>query len=211
MRLRLTFKNILRFLLIAFAVWLLISVGLATAAFMYGQDDQAQSADVIIVLGSGLRRDGSPGDALRRRSLWAAENWQAGYAQNIICTGGQSPNQRRSEASACREILVANGVAESAIYLEDQSRSTEENAIYSKVIIDANGWESAILITDPFHMLRASWIFNDYDVTHYPSPVPIDRLRRSWYARLLVREVFALQWQAFKNTLNLPYTYVPIA
>jgi uncharacterized SAM-binding protein YcdF (DUF218 family) len=204
------FKRIFIVLLITFVVWLLVSVGLATAAHFYGQHNQAQPAEVIIVLGSGLRRDGSPGDALWRRSLWAAENWKRGLAPYIICTGGLSPGQRRSEAEACKEVLMNNGIPESMIYLESRSRSTEENAMYSKAIMAENNWSKALLITDGFHMLRASWIFNDYAISHYPAPVPGERIRRRWYTMLLTREVFALQWQALKNTLNLPITYVPV-
>lgn len=206
----LSLRHIVVFLLISIVVWLFISVGLAAAAHVYGQQDQARSADVLIVLGSGLRRDGSPGDALRRRSIRAAELWSQGVAPYILCTGGQSEGQRRSEAEACREVLMANRVAGEAIYLEEQSRSTEENAIYSAEMMQARGWQDAVVVTDAFHLLRANWIFSDYSVQIYPSPVPSDRIRRSWYTQSLVREVFALQWQALKITLDLPYTYVSI-
>ncbi|MCU0495936.1 MAG: YdcF family protein [Anaerolineae bacterium] len=203
-------KPITRLFLIMIGVWMLISVGLALRAHHFGQQREDQTADVIIVLGSGLRRDGSAGDALYRRTLWAAEAWQADRAPAILCTGGRSEQQRHSEASVCREILIENGVPETAIYLEDQSRSTEENAINSKAILQANGWQQALLITDAFHMLRASWIFEDQAIAHYSYPVPSQRVRWHWYSYLLGREVIALQWQAFKEIFNLPVTHVSI-
>lgn len=203
-------KPFIRVIAIVIAVWILVSMGLALRAHYFGQQRENQTADVIIVLGSGLRRDGSAGDALYRRTLWAAEAWQANRAPVVLCTGGQSENQPHSEASVCREILIDRGVPETAIYLEDQSRSTEENAIYSKTILQANGWEQALLITDAFHMLRASWIFEDQAIAHYAYPVPSQRVRWHWYSYLLGREVIALQWQAFKEIFNLPVTHVSI-
>lgn len=203
-------KRVLRFSVIIGVLWVVFACGLTAAVHVYGQNDQAQNADVIIVLGSGLRRDGSPGDALSRRSRWAAEVWQSGYAPTIICTGGISQGQWRSEASACKEILMAYGVSENAIVLEEKSRSTEENAIYAGDIMENNGWREAVIVTDGFHAFRAHWIFNDQNITNYPSPVPSDWVRRSWYVRSITREILALHWQTVKEIFNLPHTYVSV-
>jgi hypothetical protein len=125
-----------------------------------GDQNNAQQSDVIIVLGAGLRRDGRAGDALWRRSLVAAQAFHEGLAPNIVCTGGVSQTQTRSEADACREILIGEGVSPDAIMLEDGSHSTEENALNTRAIMAARGWQSAIIVTDSFHMMRAGWIFS---------------------------------------------------
>ncbi|MFW5771891.1 MAG: YdcF family protein [Phototrophicaceae bacterium] len=191
-------------------LWGMIVVGLVAAIYFYGDDNpvmaSGHTADAIVVLGSGLRRDGSPGDALLRRSIWAARLYEQGAAPAVICTGGVGQGQRRSEADACREVLVARGVPESAIHLEDRSHSTEENAIYAREIMQANDWHDAVLVTDSFHMLRANWIFRSQDIEHYRSPVPRQWMRSYWYVRHTTREVLALHWQAFKQLLGLPVT-----
>lgn len=191
-------------------LWLVVSATLMLVVHNYGQQTSTRTADVIIVLGSGLRRDGRPGDALYRRSLRAAELYTQGYAPNMICTGGQTSGYPRSEADACREILEANGVPAATIMLDDRSRSTEENALNSRTIMEAQGWEDAVLVSDSFHMLRAEWIFEMQGLTVYSNPVPRTRVRRWWYVQSITREVLGLQWQAFKEVLNLPVTYVPI-
>ena len=188
--------------------WAMIVVGMSALIYTYGESDQAQPADVIIVLGSGLRRDGRPGDALYRRSVWGAQLYEAGIAPAIICTGGIGAGQRRSEASACAEVLTGRGVPDDAIYLEEMSRSTEENAAYAHELMQTNGWQSAVLVTDSFHMLRANWIFNEQGVEHVRSPVPREWMRDYWYRRHFLREILALHWQVFKETFNLPYTNI---
>src|SRR5690606_32409650 len=177
---------------------------------VYASPPSERSAFTIVVLGSGLRRDGRTGDALYRRSRWAAELYAEGYAPNIICTGGQTPGYPRSEASACREVLIENGVPPEMILLEEQSRSTEENAINSRAMMDTQGWQDAVLVSDAFHMLRGQWIFETQGLTVYPNPVPRNWVRTHWYIQLSIREILALQWQVFKEVLDLPVTYVPV-
>lgn len=199
-------RRISGILLVVVGVWMLVALGLAVAIHLSGNTSQPRSADVIIVLGSGLRRDGSPGDALYRRSVWAAMAYEQGLASAVICTGGQAENQRRSEASACRELLLERGVPPDAIYLEDQSRSTQQNAIFSSQIMAANGWQDALLVTDAFHMLRAGWIFSGEGIQHHAYPVPRDWVRTRWYLQLTLREIAALHWQAMIEVFNLPFT-----
>lgn len=206
----LTWKRLFIIALVGGVIWFGVVVVLAMQIESVGQTDEAQPADVIIVLGSGLRRDGRPGDALFRRSVWAARLYEQGYAETVICTGGIGAGQRRSEADACREVLESRGVPRSAILLEERSASTEENALYAHEIMDANGWDDALLVTDSFHMLRASWIFDTEGITHYRSPVPRDWVRSYFYSRHFTREIVALHWQAFKETFNLPVTRVEL-
>lgn len=200
-------KRLSRITVVIGLVWIGTVILLVVTVHTFGQQsDNQQTADVIIVLGSGVRRNGTPGDALYRRSVAGATAWQNGQAPYIICTGGTSEGQTKSEAQACSEVLRQRGVPADVIYLEDQSRSTEENALFSKRIMVEQGWQDAILITDSFHMFRADWIFDATGIAHYNQPVSSDLVRNRWYIQLLAREILALHWQAFTDLLNLPVT-----
>lgn len=189
-------------------IWLFVCVVIGGAVLVYAGQDQAQDADAIIVLGSGLRRDNRPGPALVRRSRHAAELYAQGLADTIICTGGYTAGRNRSEADGCREVLMETGVPESAILLEDQSRSTEENALYTQTIMLEHGFEDAILVSDGFHLLRAQWIFSQVGISVFTSPA--DSPSTMTLLISTAREVAALHWQAIKTILNLPFTYVPV-
>ena len=204
-----TLKLAKRLIFIIFAAATLYFVVFISAAHFYGTIDTAEEADVIVVLGAGLLRDGRPGRALTRRSLQAAELWRAGLARYIICTGGRAESFPRSEASACREILRASQVPASAIILEEQSRSTEENASYSRRILDDMGIADVILVSDSYHMLRASWLFQLQGMPTYRSPVPAQRIRSPLsYAYSLIREFVAFNWQLVKETFQIPVTHL---
>ena len=201
--------NLRRSLLLLISAFLLYFLIFIVAVHIYGTGDTAQEADAIIVLGAGLLRDGRPGQALARRSLHAAELWRAGIAPAIICTGGQAESFPRSEAAACREILRASQVPASAILLEEQSRSTEENAIYSKRILAGKGMANAVLVSDSYHMLRASWLFQLQGIPTYRSPAPAQRIRSPLsYPYSLIREFAAFNWQLIKETFQIPVTHL---
>jgi uncharacterized SAM-binding protein YcdF (DUF218 family) len=190
--------------------WILLIIGLVIAIDATGRVDQAQQADVIVVLGAGLSRDGRPGYALVRRSRHAAELWHRGFADTILCTGGQAPDQNRSEANACRQVLMWRDVPASAIALEEQSRSTEENALFSRPIIEANGWENIILVSDGYHMFRAEILFRTRGIPVMLSPVSKENMQRhDSYFRAVSREIIALHWQFLKDLLGLPFTHFP--
>lgn len=194
----------------AFLVWLLILLGLLLAVQQTGTVDEAQPVDVIVVLGAGLTRDGRPGYALTRRSIHAAQLYAAGYADTVICTGGKTRGSPRSEADACREILLWRGVPASAILLEDESRSTEENALHTQAILEEHGWERVLLVSDSYHMFRAGLIFESRGVPVLHSPVPQERMSRRDYAYAVFRELVALHWQAFKDLFNIQVTHISL-
>jgi uncharacterized SAM-binding protein YcdF (DUF218 family) len=190
------------------AIWCAGVAGLLVTIHIYGGIDHAQKADVIIVLGAGLRRNDQPGPALTRRSERAADLWQQGLATSIICTGGITGKASRSEAAACGDILLANGVPEAAMVLEERSRSTEENALYTREIMQLHGWRTAILVSDSFHILRGQWLFGQHDIDVYTSPVPARDMLLIDYVLAMGREVGAFHWQVVKQLLGLPNTYV---
>ena len=204
-------KWLKRFSFTSVALFLIWIIALVVLMHHTGTVDQRQPADVIIVLGAGLDHTGRPGYALARRSIHAAELWHEGYAPLIICTGGISETQTRSEAAGCQQVLERRGVPASAILLEEASRSTEENAIYSREIMQANNLESILLVSDSFHMFRARYIFNHYGMTDIAlSPIPRERIRgRASYEFFVGREIIAFHWQLFIDFLDLQITHFP--
>ena len=204
---RLLKRRIVRIFAILLLAWMMLCVALAGVVFAYSRSDGAQHADLIVVLGAGLRRDGRPGPAIVRRGEHAAQLYAEGYAPVILCSGGFAINQTRSEADACREVLLENGVPEDAILLEDRSRSTEENALYTHELMLANGWDTLLVVSDGYHLLRTQWIFSRQGLSIYTSPSADPPLLNHLFS--LGREVVALHWQLFKTIFNLPATYVP--
>lgn len=75
----------------------------------------------------------------------------------IIVSGGQGDDELISEAEAMARYLIDKGVPADSILLENKSRTTFENLIFSKELIRVQGLEQdrVLLVTNSFHALRA--------------------------------------------------------
>jgi uncharacterized SAM-binding protein YcdF (DUF218 family) len=181
-------------------VALLVPAILAAVILLYGMDDQARAADVIIVLGGGQA-------GTVRRTRHAEELYKAGYAPYILCLGGRPGETGRSEADRCARTARKHGIPDEAIILEEQSLSTEENAIEAARIMRARGWETAIVVSDDFHLWRANWMFEREGIETYTSPANQSVGLRD-KVLVLGREIAATGWFVVKSTLGLDATRV---
>lgn len=158
-----------------------------------GREDHARSADAIVVLGARVEKDGQPGPDLRSRTQHAVALWKAGFAPQIICTGGYK-NERLSAASVCRRFAAELDVPAERVWLADGSQSTYEDAEVAASVMAAHGWRSAILVSHPLHLYRASWLFRAAGVEAVTSPTStdIDRIDLPDRVWLALREAGAL-------------------
>ncbi|MBN2471905.1 MAG: YdcF family protein [Anaerolineae bacterium] len=190
----------------------LVALAMGLALHAFGQVNSAAPADVIVVLGAGLEPDGQPSGATARRARHAAALYHAGAAPALICSGGYALDWPLPEATGCAAVLRDEGVPEAAIWLEAQAKSTEENAIYSGALMAAQGWRSALVVSDRYHLLRAQLLFAQQGVPvagFSPAQETSGPISVYEYGYSLRREITALYWQGFKTLFNLPYTYVP--
>lgn len=192
-----------RFILLMVILGTLALGGVAGIIVTYGDRDHARPADVIVVLGGG-----TVGTA--RRTLHAAALYHEGIAPAIICTGARVENEHISEAARCARTAMRAGVPQDAILLEEISRSTEENAIETTALMRAHGWQTAVVVSDDYHLWRAQLLFEAEGVTAWTSPAQITTgalpLREEVWS--VLREVAAVAWYAGKTALGLPYTRV---
>ena len=119
----------------------------ATVTFLYigwrvnctGARDQAQPADVIVILGARVEPDGQPGPDLKVRTLHAVALFQQGFAPSLICTGGFH-NDRLSAAAVACDLAVVQGVPAERVWLADGSMTTREDAIRTSQLMASHGW-----------------------------------------------------------------------
>ena len=137
------------------------------------ETDHAVASDVIIVLGcpsyEGNVVSTTFSSCLLARAHHAAELYHKGLAGHIIPTGGLT-GPAPSEAAAMGQVLEGDGVPRGAIILEEQARSTVQNVQFSRDIMQANGWRTAILVSDPHHIKRAAVIARDGGLNVTTSP-----------------------------------------
>ena len=115
-----------------------------------------QYHDVIIVLGCPSEGNGSPANCQTSRVDIALRLKSAGYGDRFIVSGGAVHNQW-VEAEGLRALLLSRGVANERIWLEPQAEHTDENLYYSTQIMVAQGWRSALVVSnDPGHLMMTA-------------------------------------------------------
>ena len=141
-----------------------VATGAAIVAALYafvrrGERETVRTpADAIIVLGAQVHRNGRPSAALRGRVQRAVALYHAGMAPRLVVTGGVG-EAGISEASVMQALAVAVGVPESAIVIEPRATRTLESARAVGMIGRQAGWQSVIVVSDPFHLWRTALMF----------------------------------------------------
>jgi SanA protein len=118
--------------------------------------EAAPQERVAIVFGAGLTRSGKPTPVLRDRVATAAQLFLAGKVQKLLMSGDNS-YVNYNEPEAMRQYALTLGVPDSAIVLDYAGRRTYDTCYRAKAIF---GLDSALLVTQGFHMPRALFTCN---------------------------------------------------
>ncbi len=112
-----------------------------------------EDAECIIILGAAVRGD-APSKALYKR-IEAAYEYLKDHPDTVaVLSGGQGKGENISEAECMRRELVALGIDETRLILEDKSTSTSEN-IKNSLDIIGDKYKSIAVVTNNFHVFRA--------------------------------------------------------
>jgi len=96
------------------------------------------------------------------RFIQTEKLYHQGFIQKIIMTGGSGEliNPEPKEAAFVKNELIASGISENDIMIENSSRNTFENAVFTKKILDSLQLKAPyILITSATHMPRSLQVF----------------------------------------------------
>jgi len=140
--------------------------------------DHAGPAQAIIVLGAA-QYDGRPSPVLESRLEHALELWRQGLAPYLVVTGGRQPGDRFTEATASADWLIDRGVPDEAILREVQGATTWESLAASARFLQDRGLTDVLIVSDPYHLLRAEETAEEVGLEARTSPVP-DSLVRGW-------------------------------
>lgn len=197
-------------LLFALPLWVAgtAAAGLAMAMLIHARRTQVHpSAGTVLILGAGLRGR-EVGPLLRRRVERGAEEWRRALARRpdarIVVSGGQGPDEVRTEASAMAEHLERLGVPAGAIDLEEASTTTRENLALSRELVSAPGRAPLVVVTSEYHAYRTAWLLADVQLD---GTVIGAWTRASYRPGAVVREALAVaasaRWWCIGATLLL--------
>lgn len=155
--------------------------------------DDRTKADVVIVLGAA-QYDGRPSQVLEARLRKARNLYNEGVAEHIVTTGGRQPGDEYTEAEAGAMWLTGQGVPEDAVIGVGEGNDTLGSLRAAAEKVAERGWRTAVIVSDPWHSLRARTMAADLGLDAWTSPThsgPIVQTRQT-QIRYILRETAAL-------------------
>ena len=131
-----------------------------------------QPADAIVVFAGGVGESGQAGGGYQERVKQAVDLYQQGLARHLVISSGFV--FKFKEAEVMRTLAIDSGVPASAIELETHAANTRENVIFTREILDREGWRRILLVSSPYNMRRAVLVWRKAApaIEVLPEPVP---------------------------------------
>ena len=137
-------------------------------------NDEARGVDAIVVLGAA-QYDGRPSPVLEARLTAALELYEGGLAPVIVTTGSSQEGDRFTQGFAGFTYLRDQGVPESDLRIVvDGTNTFEELSATANVLRDESLGLRVLLVSDPYHALRAKEIAREVGLEAYFSPTDLD-------------------------------------
>ncbi|MBQ7384599.1 MAG: YdcF family protein [Clostridia bacterium] len=110
--------------------------------------------DCILVLGAGIRDDGTPSDMLKDRLTTAIGLYKLGYSRTLLLSGDRS-GDHYDEVAVMKKFCIENGVPEENIVCDGKGYSTYESVDNTRGV---GKYRKIIIVTQEYHLSRAIYI-----------------------------------------------------
>jgi len=176
---------------------LVVGFPLAQMVF-FGKTDYRRPADVIVVFGAGVHRDGTCSEALADRVATACRLYQQGYAPHLIFSGGPGRGDVH-ETEGMRRLALSLGVPDEAIIRDEQGLNTQATVDNTPAILERLGARRVLAVSHWYHLPRVKLTYQRAGLEVYTVPAEQQRVLRDlpW---LMAREVAAL-WAYYLRPL----------
>ncbi len=145
-----------------------LTVGLRV--WYQARQDERPRSDAIIVLGAA-QYNGVPSPTLKWRLQHALELYKQGVAPRIVTVGGKAPGDNFTEADSGRRWLVrVGGLPADRVIAVPVGRDTLQSFKAVGAEYRRLGLHSGVIVTDPWHVLRAKRMASDNGISPAGSP-----------------------------------------
>ena len=119
--------------------------------------------DCILILGAGVRADGSPTPMLNDRLTVGLEAYLQKKSRTILLSG-DSEHSDYTETATMRSVLIENGVDPQSIICDGYGLSTYESLVRAKEVY---GYKKILIVSQKYHLHRAIYIAQELGLTAY--------------------------------------------
>ncbi len=176
------------------AVWFLVHTALT---IWDGLNDELRAADVAVILGNRVERDGTPSVVLRARLDKGLELYRRHLVQNIVVSGGVG-SEGFDEAAVMCDYLVARGVLADRVIEDHGGDDTFLTAKNTRQLMQARHWNSVLIVSDYYHIPRARLALTRFGIPNVYAAHSEPGFT-VWQIRSIVREFFAYYFYLIRD------------
>lgn len=118
------------------------------------EEAKALDADCILVLGAGVRDDGTPSLMLSDRLDLAVALYEEKVSDRILMSGDHG-SEEYDEVNVMKRIAVEQGVPSEAVFMDHAGFNTYDSLYRAKNIFQA---ERIVIVTQEYHLYRALYL-----------------------------------------------------
>lgn len=111
-------------------------------------------ADCILILGAGVRDDGSPSNMLEDRLLTGIDIYENGACTTLLMSGDHG-REEYDEVNCMKDYAASTGIPTEDIFMDHAGFSTYESLYRAR---DVFGAERIIIVTQEYHLYRALYV-----------------------------------------------------
>lgn len=178
------FKKILKYCFSIFLLWFTIHT---VYIFYDGLTDDGKSADVALVLGNTVNKDGSLSPRLKARLDCSLTVFKDKRCKYVLVSGGLG-KEGHFEGTVMRKYLVKYGVPDSSIIVDNKGNNSEASVINTLKIVKEKDFKSVLVVSQYFHITRTKKLFRERNFQQVSSVAPSCIEWRDFYS--VTREFF---------------------
>ncbi len=161
---------------------------------------EVEDIDCILVLGCGIREDGTPSYMLQDRLDIGIALYRAGVSDKLLMSGDHGRNGY-DEVSAMKIYAMKHGVPSEDIFMDHAGFSTYESMVRAKEIF---GVKKCVVVTQEYHLYRGIYNGLQQGIDTYGCPSDQRVYTQKFYRE--TREILARAKDVFYNMFSVPPT-----
>lgn len=152
-------------LLIIFVLTISVTISIVNSykKYIYNLEDIPNDNYAIIVLGAGVRNDGTPSDILADRLETSLEVYRSNLG-NVFILSGDHGSEEYNEVRAMKDYIMKDNIDKKIIFMDHAGFSTYDSMYRAKEIFKV---EKAIVVTNEYHLSRALYIARRLGIEAY--------------------------------------------
>ncbi|WP_019227632.1 vancomycin high temperature exclusion protein [Sedimentibacter sp. B4] len=159
-------KAIISLIILSILLTIFINIHVKSSTedmIMSAEESLDKDADCILVLGAGVRRDGSPSPMLEDRILTGIDLYNKGVSDRLIMSGDHS-TKGYDEVNTMKRYAVERGIPSEHVFMDHAGISTYDSIYRAKEIFQA---DKIIIVTQQYHLYRAIYTARSLGIEAY--------------------------------------------